>query len=488
MSTLTVGAGQQFSTIAAAVAAANDGDVLAVQAGTYTNDFANIDTKLTIEGVGGMVNLVATESPSNGKAILTTNTDVTIRNVAFSGAQVPDENGAGIRFQGGNLVIENCLFENNENGLLSGTVPGGTITIRDSEFANNGRGDGYTHNLYAGEIAKLTVENSHFHGAVIGHEVKSRALETVITGSRIEQGADGTGSYSIDLPNGGKVTISDNYIQQGANSDNPVMIHFGGEGAVHDGSSLTVTGNTVVNDMVSPSAALVVNETGVTAYVANEAVYGLTSDQIVSGLADISDITTLLTHPASDLISDLLDDVAELPASVPVSDTPVVVTEPVSGTDVTVDTPASEVPVVVDTPASDTPVVVTEPVSDTDVAVNTPASGAEVVVEAPVSDTDVAVETPAFPAPAVDNVAEQVSEDPWQGGERFTFSVNGQAVEVWRGKASLAADQHDEVVIPNLAPVDEAASVLSMDGQEHADASAALQAPELTSFHFDPWG
>jgi hypothetical protein len=443
MSTLTVGAGQQFSTIAAAVAAANDGDVLAVQAGTYTNDFANIDTKLTIEGVGGMVNLVATESPSNGKAILTTNTDVTIRNVAFSGAQVPDENGAGIRFQGGN---------------------------------------------HAGEIAKLTVENSHFHGAVIGHEVKSRALETVITGSRIEQGADGTGSYSIDLPNGGKVTISDNYIQQGANSDNPVMIHFGGEGAVHDGSSLTVTGNTVVNDMVSPSAALVVNETGVTAYVANEAVYGLTSDQIVSGLADISDITTLLTHPASDLISDLLDDVAELPASVPVSDTPVVVTEPVSGTDVTVDTPASEVPVVVDTPASDTPVVVTEPVSDTDVAVNTPASGAEVVVEAPVSDTDVAVETPAFPAPAVDNVAEQVSEDPWQGGERFTFSVNGQAVEVWRGKASLAADQHDEVVIPNLAPVDEAASVLSMDGQEHADASAALQAPELTSFHFDPWG
>ena len=110
MTTLTVGAGKQYTTIAAAIAASRDGDVLAVQAGTYTNDFATINTKITIEGVGGMVRLNATQAPPNGKAILTTNTDVTIRDVAFSSAKVADGNGAGIRYQGGNLVVEDCLF------------------------------------------------------------------------------------------------------------------------------------------------------------------------------------------------------------------------------------------------------------------------------------------------------------------------------------------------------------------------------------------
>src|SRR5262245_41673463 len=87
MAILTVGAGKQFSTLAAAIGASHNGDVIRVQAGTYTNDFATIDTKITIVGVGGMVNLVATQPPPNGKGILVTNTDVTVTNIAFSGAK-----------------------------------------------------------------------------------------------------------------------------------------------------------------------------------------------------------------------------------------------------------------------------------------------------------------------------------------------------------------------------------------------------------------
>jgi hypothetical protein len=62
MATLTVGTGSgfEYSTLAGAIAASQDGDVIQVQAGTYTNDFAAITTSITIEGVGGMVNLVAT--------------------------------------------------------------------------------------------------------------------------------------------------------------------------------------------------------------------------------------------------------------------------------------------------------------------------------------------------------------------------------------------------------------------------------------------
>jgi len=318
MSRLTVGAGQQFSTLAKAVAASHDGDVIAVQAGTYTNDFAAINTKITIEGVGGLARFVASGNIPNGKAILVTNTDVTIKDLAFSGAKVADGNGAGIRFQGGNLTIEDSLFENNQNGLLSGTVTNGTITIKDSEFSHNGVGDGRTHNLYVGEIAKLTIDDSYFHDAVVGHEIKSRAHETTITDSRIAEGTNGTGSYSIDLPNGGKAVIANNVIEQGARSQNPAIIHFGGEGGPYSGSSLSITGNTVVNDLSSPSASALLNQTSVKAYVANNAVFGLTSDNVAVGAATVSGVTKLLARPVSDL-SHPFDTQAPTPVTTPPS-------------------------------------------------------------------------------------------------------------------------------------------------------------------------
>src|SRR5579883_761567 len=129
MATLTVGSGQQFSTLSAAISASHNGDTILVQAGTYTNDFATITTDVTIEGVGGMVDLVATQSPPNGKAILTTDANVTIENVTFSGASVPDGNGAGIRYETGNLVLDNDVFKNNQEGLLAADDPQGSITI-----------------------------------------------------------------------------------------------------------------------------------------------------------------------------------------------------------------------------------------------------------------------------------------------------------------------------------------------------------------------
>jgi Ca2+-binding RTX toxin-like protein len=303
MATLNVGAGQTYATLAAAVAASHDGDVVAVQAGTYVNDFATISTKISIVGVGGMANFVATTAPPNGKGILVTQTDVTIQNLSFSGAAVADGNGAGIRYEGGNLVIIDSYFHDNQDGLLSNADPNGTIRITGSEFANNGTGDGFTHNLYVGDIASLVIDDSYFHDAVVGHQVKSRAQSTTITNSRIYDGT-GTGSYSIDLPNGGVGVIRDNVIQQGANSDNPAIIHYGGESAAYPGSSLTITDNVVVNDLTSsPSVRLLANATTVTASLSGNDVYGLTSSQIATGPATVSGTTFLSTHPSLDTSS-----------------------------------------------------------------------------------------------------------------------------------------------------------------------------------------
>ena len=276
MSTLNVGAGQAYATLAAAVAASRDGDIIAVQAGTYVNDFATISTNITIKGVGGMANFVATEAPPNGKGILVTQSDVTIQNLSFSGAAVADGNGAGIRYDSGNLVIIDSYFHGNQDGLLANADADGTIRIVGSEFANNGTGDGYTHNLYVGNIASLVIDDSYFHDAVIGHQIKSRAQSTTITNSRIYDGTTGTGSYSIDLPNGGVGVIRDNVIQQGANSDNPAIIHYGGESAAYAGSSLTIADNVVVNDRTN--GTLLNNATTVTASLSGNDIYGLTSN------------------------------------------------------------------------------------------------------------------------------------------------------------------------------------------------------------------
>ena len=175
-----------------------------------------------------MVNLVATVPPPNGKAILVTNTDVTLDNISFSGAKVADGNGAGVRYQSGNLTINDCYFYNNQDGLLAADNPSGSITINNSEFSHNGAGDGFTHNLYVGKVGTLTINGSYFHDAVVGHEIKSRALTTIIENSRIIDGPTGSASYSIDLPDGGKVVIRNNIIEQGPASQNPAIIHVGG--------------------------------------------------------------------------------------------------------------------------------------------------------------------------------------------------------------------------------------------------------------------
>jgi hypothetical protein len=159
-----------------------------------------------------------------------------------SGAVVPDRNGAAVRYEGGSLTLNNDYFHNNQDGLLGAVDPNGSITVNNSEFAFNGTGDGFTHNLYVGDIASLTITASYFHDAAEGHEIKSRAEDTIITDSRIFDNV-GTASYSIDLPNGGNATIQDNIIEQGPNTHNPNIIAYGEEGSLHVGTAVLIAGN-----------------------------------------------------------------------------------------------------------------------------------------------------------------------------------------------------------------------------------------------------
>ncbi|MGZ8273188.1 MAG: hypothetical protein ACXW2G_02670 [Burkholderiaceae bacterium] len=170
----------------------------------------------------------------------------TVVNIEFHQATVPDKNGAGIRLDSGNLVVRNAGFFDNENGILGG-AGGTTVTIERSEFARNGYGDGYTHNIYIGNVGRLNVNASYFHEAKVGHNLKSRAKETYIENSYFADKAAGTSSYLIDTPNGGVVYLRGNLLHKGPNAENSIAVSYGAEGLSWATNSLTMVHNTVVS-------------------------------------------------------------------------------------------------------------------------------------------------------------------------------------------------------------------------------------------------
>jgi hypothetical protein len=297
MATHTVGTGGTFPTIAAAVAASAPGDTIQVQAGLYQNDFATIRHDLVLTATGGKARLVATIVPPDGKAIITEGgpgVDVVIIGFDISGAQVPHGNGAAIRYEGGTLILDGVAIHHNQNGLLAAPDPTGRITITNSSFTANGSGTGKTHGIYVNQIGQFTLANSTVTGTAVGHQVKSRAAATTITNSLLADGTAGTGSYLIDLPNGGKAVIQGNTLQKGPSAQNPHGISFGAEGNLHPASSLAVKGNTLVTDRLGQGAAIR-NVTGATAQVEGNRLYGWA--KAADGPAVLSGNTILAQRP-----------------------------------------------------------------------------------------------------------------------------------------------------------------------------------------------
>ena len=303
--TLTVGPGQTYKTIASAVAAAHNGDTVNVTAGLYVNDYPVINTNITLQAVGGMARIQSIGFIPNEKGIILVNASATISGFMLYGAKVTENqggNGAGIRYQGGNLTLINCYIYNNEDGMLANPVSNATITIKNSEFYHNGAAtgasSGYTHNLYVNDVAKLDIENSYFHGANVGHEIKSRAAMTIVNNTRIVDGPTGTASYSIDLPQGGVAVITNNYIEQGPDTQNPIIIAYGEEGGVYNGSSLTLQNNLIENDLHSGNALGLWNTTGITATMSGTSAFGLNQGQLTSGPVTVTGTKWLTAEPA----------------------------------------------------------------------------------------------------------------------------------------------------------------------------------------------
>jgi hypothetical protein len=245
--TLAVGADLDLKTPSAAARIAADGDTIEIAAGEYYDCAVWTAANLTIVGQDGAT---ITDVACQGKALfVVAGHDVTIRNLTFARARVPDGNGAGIRAEGRNLTIEHSRFVNNEDGILAADMPDGTITIRGSEFIRNGKCDAVcAHGVYANRLALLRIEQSSFSGTKAGDAIRSRALRTELIGNTIEDGKDGTAAYLVEIPNGGSLVMEDNSLEKASPTARAAAVMLGSETRTQPSAELRFSRNRLVDD------------------------------------------------------------------------------------------------------------------------------------------------------------------------------------------------------------------------------------------------
>ncbi|MDM4764886.1 hypothetical protein [Pelomonas sp. SE-A7] len=274
---LQVGPGRELTTLAQAAEVASEGELIEVDAGEYFGDTAVWTQKnLRLVAVGGRVRLNAGGQAAEGKALWVVRAEgLQVRGFDFIGTRVPDRNGAGIRLERGSLLVEDCLFIANENGIMTSNDPTLELEVRDSEFAYNGAGDGLSHHLYAGAIARLTVRGSYFHHANVGHLLKSRAQLNDIRYNRLTDEVGGRASYELNLPNGGLAYVIGNLIQQSASTENPTLVSYGEEGYRWPRNELYLINNTLVDQRRSGGSLLRVAPGNTQVTAANNLLAGL---------------------------------------------------------------------------------------------------------------------------------------------------------------------------------------------------------------------
>jgi len=246
---LQVGPRREIRSLAQAARRAQDGALIEVDAGDYPGDVASWPQRdLSLRAVGGRVRLLAQGAAAQGKGIFVTSGEgMRIEGFDFSGARVPDRNGAGLRMDGGSLHLLDCRFQDNEMGLLTGNDGRARLVIENCEFGPILPGQRHNHNLYVGSIAQLRISGSYLHHGLLGHLLKSRAAVNEVLYNRLSDEIEGRASYELEFPNGGQALVLGNLIQQSAGTENAHMVSFGAEGYVGERHSLVMAHNTWID-------------------------------------------------------------------------------------------------------------------------------------------------------------------------------------------------------------------------------------------------
>jgi predicted outer membrane repeat protein len=124
----------QYATIQAAIDAASDGDEVLVSPGTYES--IQVFKQLTITGVeGANVTIIEGSRPTTSNSAVHVATQL----VTLRGLTIQNPAGSGTTGFGNvlNLVVEDCVYRNNELGISASI---GSLTVSNTSFVNNGWG------------------------------------------------------------------------------------------------------------------------------------------------------------------------------------------------------------------------------------------------------------------------------------------------------------------------------------------------------------
>lgn len=240
--------GQSFSRLDQAVDAIGGGQgTIIIAPGTYRQcavQEAGVITYRAAESGTAIFDGVTCEQKA---ALVLRGAAARVDGLVFQNISVPDANGAGIRIEQGDLEVDNAMFRNSEQGILSAQDRGATISIDRSTFSGLGRCDrglSCAHSIYIGRYGLLDVTRSRFERGTGGHYVKSHAAQVRITDSSFDD-TNGRGTnYMIDLPSGAVGTIANNIFVQGEDKENwSAFIAVSAEGGGNSSTGLVIADN-----------------------------------------------------------------------------------------------------------------------------------------------------------------------------------------------------------------------------------------------------
>jgi hypothetical protein len=234
---ICVGKDQAYISLAAAIAAARAGDTIEVIGGTY-HETAIIRAKnVTVRGIAGRPHIDCSELriAADKACLLLAAEGITLENLEISGAEIPASlgaNGACIRNNSSeSFTIRGVICHGSQDGILSNA---GEILIENSEFYDNGWTD-RTHNVYFSGDCSVTVRNSIFRDARIGHEFKSRCRKTDISDSTFRSTK---GSRDLDIPDGGETTVYRSTLVKTPGAESEEIVGFAAESCRTPGDML----------------------------------------------------------------------------------------------------------------------------------------------------------------------------------------------------------------------------------------------------------
>ncbi|MCI5045145.1 MAG: right-handed parallel beta-helix repeat-containing protein [Aquisalinus sp.] len=208
-----------------AIADAGPGGTVRIKEGRYAASDLEIPYDLTIIGEGEVV-LTSVRPVAKGLLVPLRGVSLEVRGLIFENATSPDQNGAGIRVEGNELIVRDSIFRNNENGILATGSDGSEVTITGSQFISNGYGDGYSHGIYISSATRLEITGCRFEGSRIGHHVKSVATQQTVVRNTFFDDRNGETSYMIDATAGGTLVVDGNVMYRRASAEQESLINY----------------------------------------------------------------------------------------------------------------------------------------------------------------------------------------------------------------------------------------------------------------------